>query len=316
MNQSSIDIAVLLIFFSRTAKTRKVFEQIRKARPARLYLYQDGPRSNRDDDRRNIEECRHAVESMIDWECDVHRWYRTENVGCDPSEYLAQKWMFKTEDKGIILEDDDVPSQSFFTFCKELLDKYERDNRINIISGQNILGVAEDCPYDYFFSTRGPIWGWATWKRTIDEWDSNYTFLNDQYIVDTLLNNGELTPMMLEACKRHRASGREHYETILASHRITNHKLNIIPKYNLICNIGIGENSVHTKSALEQLPKKFRNIYYQKTYEITTPLKHPKYVIYDKRHTDLIADCLKAGLREKIEYRLIALVTAIKKWFS
>lgn len=316
MNQSSLDIAVLLIFFTRTANTCKVFEQIRKARPARLYLYQDGPRSNRDDDGRNIEECRHAVESMIDWECDVHRWYRTENVGCDPSEYLAQKWMFETEEKGIILEDDDVPSQSFFTFCKELLDKYENDNRINIISGQNLLGIAEDCPYDYFFSTRGPIWGWATWKRTIDEWDSNYTFVNDQYIVDTLQYNGELTPMMLEACKRHRASGREHYETILASHRITSHKLNIIPKYNLICNIGIGENSVHTKSALEQLPKKFQRIYYQKTYEMTTPLKHPTYVIYDKRHTDLIADCLKAGLREKIEYRLIALVTAIKKWFS
>ena len=37
-------------------------------------------------------------------------------------------------DKCIVLEDDDVPSVSFFTFCKEMLDKYEQDPRITMIA--------------------------------------------------------------------------------------------------------------------------------------------------------------------------------------
>lgn len=313
MKKAMIDISVLLIFFTRTEKTVKVFEQIRLARPTRLYLYQDGPRVNNKDDVINIEKCRQAIEAMIDWECDIHRWYRENNVGCDPSEYLAQKWMFKTEDKGIILEDDDVPSQSFFLFCKELLDKYENDNRINIISGQNVLGIAQECPNDYFFSTRGPIWGWATWKRTIDDWDADYTFLSDGYTVNLLLENHDLTPEKLETIKKHHNSGRAHYETILSSHRMLQSKLNIIPKYNLISNIGIGEETTHTVSSLDFIPYKFRKFYYQKTYELKFPLNHPKYVIENKKLTNMILNCYKAGLKEKIEYHLIKLRMLLKK---
>ena len=43
-NKYKIDIAVLLIFFCRDDKFSKVFEQVKKARPSKLYLYQDGPR--------------------------------------------------------------------------------------------------------------------------------------------------------------------------------------------------------------------------------------------------------------------------------
>lgn len=162
MKPAKIDVAVLFIFFTRTEKTAAVFEQIRKARPTRLYLYQDGPRVNRPDDVENIEACRKVVED-IDWECQVHRMYQDKNYGCDPSEFISQKWMFATETKGIILEDDDVPSQSFFPFCKELLDKYENDTRINIICGMNNLDRSET-DKSYIFSEYGSIWGWATWK--------------------------------------------------------------------------------------------------------------------------------------------------------
>ena len=94
MEKSKIDVSVLLLFFLRTEKTVKVFEEIRKARPSRIFLYQDGPRANHPDDKEKLQECRSAIESMIDWDCEVHRWYQEENKGCDPSEYLSLKWMF------------------------------------------------------------------------------------------------------------------------------------------------------------------------------------------------------------------------------
>ena len=42
------DIAVLLLFFTRSDTFARVFEAVRQARPSKLFLYQDGPRGERD----------------------------------------------------------------------------------------------------------------------------------------------------------------------------------------------------------------------------------------------------------------------------
>ena len=42
------DIAVLLLFFTRNDTFQKVFDEVRKARPSKLFLFQDGPRGERD----------------------------------------------------------------------------------------------------------------------------------------------------------------------------------------------------------------------------------------------------------------------------
>ena len=66
------DIAVLLLFFNRADTFRQVFEAVKEARPSKLFLYQDGPRGERD--MAGIEACRAIVsDENIDWECEVHR---------------------------------------------------------------------------------------------------------------------------------------------------------------------------------------------------------------------------------------------------
>ena len=114
---SKIDVAVLITFFVRPDTLQKVFDSVREARPSTLLLWQDGPRLNRSDDLINIEKCREIV-GNIDWECTVYRNYHSDNMGCDPSTFLAQKWAFGLVDKCIILEDDRVPVQSFYPYCK------------------------------------------------------------------------------------------------------------------------------------------------------------------------------------------------------
>lgn len=278
-HQSKIDIAVLLIFFTRTEKTLSVFEEIRKARPSRLYLYQDGPRPNRADDLINIEACRRVVEN-IDWDCEVHRLYQTENKGCDPSEFIAQKWMFETESKGIILEDDDVPSQSFFPFCKELLDRYEHDDRINIICGMNNLDTA-DTDSSYIFTEYGSIWGWATWKRNVDRWDENYHWLNNKETVNNLRKKYRGFDTFINTCLRHIASGRQHYESILGAHQYINHQLNIVPAKNMITNIGIGSETTHSTDDIKNLPRAIRRLLFKERFEIEFPLRHPDTIVED-----------------------------------
>ena len=60
---------VVFIFFNRPQTMVYVLEQIRKAKPDRLYLVADGPRHV--DEKIKTEECRCIAKEMVDWECQV-----------------------------------------------------------------------------------------------------------------------------------------------------------------------------------------------------------------------------------------------------
>jgi hypothetical protein len=278
---AQLNTAVLLLFFNRPEQFFQVFEQVAIVRPNRLFLYQDGARSGKND-LEGICECRKILDK-IDWECEVYTWFREENQGCDPSEYLSQKWAFSIVDKCIILEDDDVPSQSFFYFCQELLDKYEDDERINIISGMNTLGQYNEKDADYFYTTMCSIWGWASWRRVIEKWDEKYEFLTDKKAVDNMMKLKELTQteVLLKASRNHQASGIPYYETILATDMFLNHRINIVPSKNLIKNIGIAATSTHSTDSIDKLPRGIRRVFNMDVYEMDFPLRHPKYMMED-----------------------------------
>ena len=290
----NVDVAVLLIFFSRPDKFKKVFEQVRKARPSKLFLYQDGPRDNRADDIVGIKACREIAES-IDWECEIYRNYQEKNVGCDPSEYNAIKWMFSIVDKGIILEDDDVPSVSFFRFCKEMLDKYEYDTRIFKISGMNSFERYNDEYADYFFTQLSSIWGWATWRRTIDMLDTQYSFLSDNYLQKQMKMQIKEYNEKLSTCTWHHESGIMYYESVLWNTQMTNHMLNIVPSKNLISNIGIGSDGTHSNSSLKTTDKNTQRMFYIPTYELDFPLRHPSHVIADVSYYERMCNLLNLG---------------------
>ena len=104
-------------------------------RQSKLFLIQDGPREGNLNDIKGIQACREVFEGKIDWECDVTKDFSEKNLGCGMRVYSGIKNAFEKVDKLIVLEDDCVPGQSMFPFCKEVLDKYESDQRVCSISG-------------------------------------------------------------------------------------------------------------------------------------------------------------------------------------
>lgn len=285
MKEYKIDIPVLLIFFCRDKQFKQVFEEVKKARPSKLYLYQDGARLGNKKDEEGIKKCREICsDEQIDWNCEVHRLYQTKNFGCDPSEFIAQKWMFETEEMGIILEDDDVPAQSFFPFAKELLIKYKDDKRINMICAMNNNGVTEDIKESYLFTKKGSIWGWASWKRVLDTWDGKYRWLDnskDLEIIKSQLSQKRYKEF-IKTAKEHKASGKEHYESINGAAMYLGKRYNIVPKYNMMKNIGVDEVSTHSVNDIRLLSKRSQRLLYMKTYEIQFPLIHPKDIKLNK----------------------------------
>lgn len=280
------DVAVLLIFFARPNTLEKVFEQIKKARPRTLLLWQDGPRQGNDKDLEGIKKCREIVEN-IDWDCTVYRQYHEENIGCDPSTFMAQKWAFSIVDKCIILEDDQVVADSYFAYCKELLDLYENDNRINHICGYNVVSDVIHCPSDYLFAYTGSG-VWASWRRVADGWDDTYVFLHDEYAMKNLekkYGKRRFRQWYNKACERENI-GKAYWESILGFDCLLNNRYAIIPTKNLASNYGLTENSTHSDTEIHLLEKSQQAVFNSPVSELEFPLKHPKYVVPDFEYMD------------------------------
>lgn len=166
---------ILFLIFNRPDTTRIVFKRIREIRPSKLYVAADAPRANKLGEAELCMETR-AIIKDIDWPCELKTLFRDENLGCKLSVSGALDWFFENEECGIILEDDCLPDLTFFSFCKELLERYKDDDRIGHIGGNCFLPgqIAKELSYDFCSITH--IWGWATWRRVWKNMDVQFHF--------------------------------------------------------------------------------------------------------------------------------------------
>lgn len=275
-----LETPVLFLIFNRLDTTKQVFEAIRQAQPPRLYIAADGARADKPGEEEIVKSVRNYVVESIDWDCEVKTLFRDENLGCKKAVSGAITWFFKHEEMGIILEDDCLPSQSFFWFCEELLERYKDDKRIMIISGYNKQQTWNEEKNGYFFSHFGGIWGWASWRRAWDCYDGDMKEL--QYCID----NNYLKFLLGEQLGRVREN--QLIDTLerevdswafpwgFARH--INSGMACVPSKSLITNIGFGVNATHTKK---------HDGNYITRHEIEFPLKENAIMIPDKGYDTL-----------------------------
>lgn len=265
---------VLLVTFNRPDTTRMVFDVIRQAKPKKLYIASDGPRRDRyEEDWSKIAQCRQLA-SEVDWECSVKTKFSEENQGCGAGVSGAISWAFETEERLIIVEDDCIPSLSFFTFCNAMLEKYQDNERIMNIAGTRWSEdyPIEDC--DYFYTRYANIWGWATWKRAWQRYDfymSDYPKFKEKKILNMAEeDNAPLIKRWLylfdglyEQTKKHTWD----YQWQYAHYKYN--ALSINPVKNLITNVGLdGMHNVNEE-----------NYYHDRQrYEISEPFRAPAFL--------------------------------------
>lgn len=278
-----IDVPVAIQAFIRPEMLKKQWEVIKQARPSILFIRSDGPREHVPTDSELVQKSR-AVVADVDWDCEVYRLYQEKNLGLYGILDVTNKFIWEHVDRCIFLEDDQVPSVSFFRFCAEMLEKYKDDYRVNRITGVNLEGVWKNTAGDYFFAKVPCSSGTAIWKRTVAINDPQLKYAQDKHILK-IINKTE--PWYLKeqfnsfaqkgTYAYHKPSG----EFYTRAAQVLQNQLVIVPKYNLISNIGVGNGSVHTGANIKQLPKALHNQYHMKTYELEFPLKHPEFVIAD-----------------------------------
>jgi hypothetical protein len=268
-----VNVPVLFIIFNRLDTTKQVFEEIRKAKPKKLFIAADGPRNK--EAKKKTDLVRKYVLDNIDWDCEYKTLFRENNLGCGRAVSGAIDWFFDNIEMGIILEDDCLPDQSFFKFCEELLKKYKNNKKIMQISGFNPVSKNNYSNKDYFFSYFGSIWGWATWRRAWKKFDFDMKYYNRKrisYFMKTIGFDNKMIDNKIKLFEITKDGLIDTWDYQWVYSVWFNNGLYIVPSKNLIKNVGWGKDSIHNKGSGDR----FSVLPFEK---ISFPLKHPKKII-------------------------------------
>ena len=263
-----LETPVVFFVFRRPETTARVFREIRKARPKKLYIVSDGARIEKLGEAELVSRTREVV-ANIDWPCEVSRIYATTNLGLRERILSGLDEVLAKEQKVIVLEDDCLPSESFFSFCSEMLNKHVANEKVALVSGFN-FAPSKNPNQDYFFTHSTYIWGWATWARTwkefrsaqqVEAWSKNETDSIKETFASKIQEREFLGMMAI-------ADTLNTWDISLAVWVRQNRKLTVVPRINLIENIGFGADATHTKFEAFDVQVPASNFF--------GPIKHPR----------------------------------------
>lgn len=276
-----LETAVLFLVFNRPGTTFQVFEAIRRAKPSRLYIAADAARDGRHGEANKVAKVR-EISTNIDWSCEVKTLFRENNLGCKYAVSSAITWFFEHENEGIILEDDCLPSHSFFWFCQEMLKRYRHDESVMVVTGTNITRNI-NFDGDYFLSRYALMWGWGSWASAwknydleLDSWPENDQIEHLKSLGVTSLNECMNWKNILFRTKANLIDTWD-YQWIYSCWLCGG--LTIAPAKNLIKNIGYSQDATHTTGYHSILSNLQLN-------ELNWPLRNPLEL---KPHSE--ADC-------------------------
>lgn len=255
MAEFLFDTPIALIVFNRPDKVERLLKVIQQIKPSKLFIIADGPRPDRPDDLKKCEMTR-AVFEKIDWPCDVFKRYAEVNLGCGLNPAAGISWVFSQVEEAIILEDDCIPDLSFFPFCQELLARYKNDQRVMHIAGSNYCTRDERVSNSYSFSRYTLNWGWATWRRAWQHYDFDMKLwdkLRGTSFLEDVLNGNKHDIRnwddILQTVYEYHQDVWDYQWTFACWHQGS---LGILPRVNLISNIGYDSDATHTN--LENSP--------------------------------------------------------------
>ena len=249
-----LNTPVAYIIFNRPRHTRETFAAIRAQRPAKMFIIADGPRPGHPTDAECCQKVLKIVED-IDWPCEIHRNYAEHNLGCKQRVITGLDWVFEQVEKAIIIEDDVLPHPDFYPYCDALLERYEDDERVMVITACNFQNGQRRGDSAYYFSKYNHVWGWATWRRAWIKNDHSLKFWPKWKKSEAWLRH---ISDKIERSYWSNIFDRMYRNEIdtwdypwMAS--VWYHGgLTATPNVNMVTNIGFGPDSTHTVADVEQ----------------------------------------------------------------
>jgi Glycosyl transferase family 2 len=162
---------IALFVYNRPDHLTRVAEALaynRKASMSKLFIYSDAPKNLAAASQ--VERVR-VFARKIKGFLSVEVIEQSVNQGVARSVMQGVERLTEQFGKVIVLEDDLLPSPHFLGYMNSALDRYESDERVISVHGYS-YPVQEKLP-ETFFLRGADCWGWGTWKRGWDLFESD-----------------------------------------------------------------------------------------------------------------------------------------------
>jgi len=162
---------IALFAYNRPAHLARVAQALSanpEAGASRLFVFSDAPK--RDADRGGVAEVRAHARALRGF-ASVEVIDQRENQGVARSITGGVARLTAEFGRAIVLEDDLLPSPHYLRYMNRALDVYAEDERVISVHAYS-YPVAAPLPRTFFL--RGAdCWGWATWKRGWDLFETD-----------------------------------------------------------------------------------------------------------------------------------------------
>ncbi len=241
---SKIQIPVLVIGFNRPDFLFSILSKLDENKVSEVFVSLDGPRNQAE---KSL--CTESLRVVLSFSSNfnLHILHREENLGCALGVVSALDWFFSQVEFGIVLEDDCIPDNSFFNYVKEARLKFTVDASQGkvLISGHNPFTLRKSDELSKIVL----IHGWATWSGIWTRVRANYFKLDFPMMTSddgTRRKLREAIYWWSNAC-RARLGGVDTWDSILAEQAWKFGVKTVIPRCNLVNNVGFGEMGTHTR---------------------------------------------------------------------
>lgn len=168
-----MDYAPIILFaFNRLDVLKKCVVSLQdniEAKHSDLFVYVDGPRSEKPGEKEKVLSIREYVKEIAGFNSVCYQ-FAENNKGLATSVIDGVSDVIERYGKVIVVEDDLFVSKNFLAFINQGLNKYQNATNVFSICGYtNSVKPPSNYQYDAYFCTRSSSWGWGTWK---DRWNS------------------------------------------------------------------------------------------------------------------------------------------------
>ncbi len=261
--------SVLLMVYIKPETTLQVINKLREVKASKIYISINVPPKNNKSEIMKNDKVKEIIKT-IDWSCKIILKKRKKHVNAYNSYKGAIDWFFKNENEGIILEDDTLPNKSFFYFCDKMLKIFRNDKKISQICGSSFINAKSK--YNYSFSNYTLCWGYATWKRSIKDFDEkmiDWPKLKEKNYLFNILNNNKFVDYWSDIFDIQYSKKFTAWDYIWLYSNWRKNKFSIVPHKHLIKNIGFVKDATHTKIKYKDWynnleTKEFQNLNFKK----------------------------------------------------
>ena len=315
MSENAIyNIPIVLFVFKRYETVKLIVEKIRSVKPQIVYVFSDAARADVPNEDNDVLKVREYIEGAIDWECEKKLFYAEENKGCDRNIRDGLDVVFSECAEAVIFEDDAVPSNDFFWYCKELLGKYKNERKVQYIAGFNAIGDNELIKGDYTFGCTPPMSGaFATWA---DRWNECDFEIKDW---PTNRRADRFKPLFYSA-EMYKKTKREYddvynkkvtaWDFMFEHDMLNKQRVAVVPKWNLATSYGYVEGAFHPQKKREA--KRLLQIMTCSDKKLSFPLQGPEVIQNDTEYCFLRQKKMLEVNGNYFERRIIRMYLAFK----